>query len=124
MSTATESHRWRAESVGRLQAAMADGSHHARAAFGHWYRVRVWNSIATRVIMRPFAFETEHDIRVAFVDLERRWGVRHAVLCALAALDPALHDVLAQSVLRRVFDAALQRMNLEDDPADVIGALE
>ncbi len=122
--SATECRRWRAESVRRLQEAMADGSHHARAAFGHWYRVRVWNSIATRIIARPFAFETEHAIRVAFVDLEQRWTVRHQALCKEAGLDPVLWEVLSTSVLRRVFDTALQRMNLKDDPADIIGALE
>jgi hypothetical protein len=119
----SESRLWRAESVGRLRAAMADGSHEARAAFGDWYRWRAWHSVQRGVLLRPFRFGTEAELRGALARLERGWLARHARLCDLAGLDAEMRDVLAASVLRRVFDCALERMGLAEPSAADLGVL-
>ena len=109
---ASESRLWKAEAVSRLRAAMADGSHEARACFGEWCRWRVWRSLERGAILRVFAFKSEDELRGALARLEQAWRARLATLCRVAELDPALHPVLAASVVDRVFDAAQRTMGL------------
>lgn len=114
---------WRSESAQRLRAAMATGTDQSRAAFGEWYRWRVWRSIEARIILQAFAFEDESELRGALASLEARWIVRHERLCDEAGLDAEIRPVLAQSVLRRVFDSALQAMHLDPLSTADLGSL-